>query len=109
MMKNNNFKKNALKTILCLLIILADTGLCIAQPVAGSNVLPFKTVVFKFLITMGAVLVSLIIVFFALIAYKRYSANVIKEHKKKSLYGDSYNAPKTMDEAIASFIMKNKL
>lgn len=88
----------------------AGTGFCFAQPIAaGSGVLPVKTVIVKFLITMVAVLISLVVVFLLLAAYKKYSDKIIKETQKKSLYGDSYSAPKTMEDAIASFIQKNKL
>lgn len=106
----NNLKNIAINTTLCLLILLADTGLCLAEPVtAGSSVLPIKTVIIKFLITMAAVLVSLVVLFFALIAYKKYTINSINEYKKNSLYGDNFNTPQTMDDAVISFINKNKL
>ena len=106
----NNFRNIFINTTLCLLILLADTGLCIAAPITtGSNVIPLKTVLLKFIITMGAVLVSLVIVFFALITYKKYTINSVNEYKKKSLYGDNFNTPQTLDEAVAEFINKNKL
>lgn len=106
----NNYKKIIRNIALCLLILLADTGLCLAEPVAvGSSVVPIKTVMIKFGITMGSVLLSLIIIWSVLYSFKKYTADSIKEYNKKALYGDNFRTPTSMDDAIVSFINKNRL
>lgn len=109
-MKNNNLKNSIAKITLCLFVILTGTAFCYAEPVTtGSNVMPLNTVLMKFGITMGAVIVSLLIILFGLTAFKKFTAKSMKEYKQQALYGDSFKTSTTMDEAIISFIDKNRL
>lgn len=108
-MKQNN-KKIIAKNLLCLLAISASTAICYAEPVAaGSAVIPLNTVLIKFGFTMGAVLVSLLIIWAALYSFKKFTAKSINEYKQQSLYGDNFRTPASMDDAIVSFIKKNRL
>lgn len=89
---------------------MTSAVVCYADPVVtGSGVIPIKTVLIKFGITMGAVLVSLLIIWFALSTFKKYTANSVKEYKQQALYGDNFKTSTSINEAIISFIDKNRL
>ena len=108
-MKNSIIQLTA-KLTLCLPIILAGTAVCYAEPaVTGSAVIPLNTVFIKFGITMGAVLISLLIIWSGLYSFKKFTAKSIKEYKQQALYGDNFNTATNMDDAIVSFIEKNRL
>ena len=102
--------KNIISGIQVLCLFLAGTNICYAdEPLVGSNVIPIKTVLVKFGITMGSVLVSLIVIWILLSAYKAYYADEIKKNKSQSLYGDTLNTPKSIEDAVIMFIDKNRL
>ncbi len=90
---------------------VTDTALAQNMTVFGSG-FQFKTdslnsVIAKFMITMGAVIVSLLLIGAGLCLYKNFlSKNTIT---KKNLLDDKLNSPNTIDEAVAFFINKNRL
>lgn len=109
-MKNNKKKTLITTILLCLPVLAASTAVCYAEPVVmGSGVIPIKTVLIKFGITMGAVIASLLIIWFALLTFKKYAANSVKEYKQQALYGDNFKTSTNINEAIISFIEKNRL
>ncbi len=72
----------------------------------------FKTdslngVIAKFMITMGAVVVSILLIGAGLCLYKNFLSK--KTNPPKALLDDKLNSPKTTDEAVAFFINKNRL
>lgn len=110
LMKNKNIIFLIKNLLLCLPILLASTVVCYAEPVVmGSGVIPIKTVFIKFGITMGAVLASLLIIWFALSTFKKFKATSVKEYKEQSLYGDNFKTSTNINEAIITFIDKNRL
>ena len=108
MFKNNIIKlKN--KFIPCLLLYAASTGFCFADGEVGTSVIPLKTVLIKFAISMGSVILSLLIIWIGLNAYRQYSLSKFPKPNNKDLYGDSLETPKNMEDAVISFIDKNRL
>jgi hypothetical protein len=105
---NNNYKKQY-NTILSCLLFMASTGICFAEPISGSAVIPFKTVLIKFGITMGSVLLSIIVIWAGLKSFKEYINQQPQKLDKSSLYGDTLETPKSVDDAVISFIDKNRL
>ncbi len=105
---NNNYKKT-INVILSCLLFLAGTGVCIAEPISGSAVISFKTVLIKFGITMGSVLISIIVIWLGLKSFKEYIGQTPQSIDKNSLYGDTLETPKSVDDAVISFIDKNRL
>ena len=104
--------KNIITKIQILCLLFASTNICFAADkpvVAGENVIPIKTVLIKFGITMGSVLVSLIVIWILLNFYKAYYTQETKKAKTQSLYGDTLDTPKSIDDAVIMFIDKNRL
>ena len=102
--------KNIVLSIQILCLFLSGTNICYAdEPIVGVNVLPFKTVLIKFAVTMGSVLISLLIIWIILRLYKQYYFEEIQKINRESLYGDKLDTPKNIDDALISFIDKNKL
>ncbi len=109
-MKNKCGNKYLNSLILSLSLFTASSGLCFAEPVAGSAVVPIKTVLIKFAVSMGSVLVSLIVIFVVLALFrKQYGANFNNRGNSADLYGDTLETPKNIDDAVISFIDKNRL
>ena len=105
-------KNKLVQNITGLSVIAMSLNMAIAdeitqnQPIAGSNVLPVKVVLIKFLITMGLVGVALAILWFVLVFYKKFSNKswgTSAKHKSK------FYTPTTVEDAAISFIMRNKL
>ena len=107
-MKN---KKLILSIIIltCLLIISAGTDVWLGETVTGTGVIPFKKVLIKFCLAMGAVLVSVFVIWIGLNIFKKHSPESFRNAEEKDLYSDTLETPKSVDEAIISFIDKNKL
>ena len=104
--------KNIITKLQILCLFFASTNICYATEnpiVVGENVLPIKTVIMKFGITMGSVLISLLIIWILLNFYKAYTAEETKKAKTQSLYGDTLDTPKSIDDAVIMFIDKNRL
>ena len=80
-----------------------------AEPISGSAVIPIDVVLLKFAITMGSVFASIIVIWLGLRAFKDYAGGKYNKPNPQNLYGDTYETPKTMDDAIISFIDKNRL
>lgn len=76
------------------------------QPMAGSNVLPVKVVLIKFLITMGLVGIALVLLWCGLIWYKKVCNKecILGANRKTKL-----STPTTIDDAVISFIKRNRL
>lgn len=74
----------------------------------GSSVLPIKTILIKFGITMVLVIGSLCIIWIGLTFFKK-SSKTSKLLNRKNLYNDNLKQPDSVDEAIISFINRNKL
>ena len=106
----NKFSNNLYNLILSLLLFAASSGFCCAEPVTGSGVVPVKTVLIKFAVSMGSVLVSLIVIFVVLaVLKKQYGANLNNRSNSADLYGDTLETPKNIEDAVISFIDKNRL
>ena len=105
-----NNKKNIFCVISGLLLYAASQELSYAEDVVpGSNVLPFETVLIKFGITMAAVAVSILIIWICLKMFKSYVKQQFELNRQKILNKDSENTVKNVDDAIVSFINKNRL
>ena len=105
-----NRKMYKLFIILCLLLYAAGTGLCNADEVTpGSAVVPVGTIFIKFCITMGAVGLSILIIWICLLLFKNYAKEQFEKTREQALMKDSVQPIKNVDEAIISFINKNKL
>lgn len=99
-----NFKK-IITNIKILCLFLASTNICYAdEPITGSNVMPIKTVLIKFGIAMGSVIISLLIIWILLNLYKSYYGSKTLKSDNKLLYEEKLNTPKDMDEALIKFI-----
>ena len=79
-----------------------------AAETLGSSVIPVKKILIKFGISMLLVIVSLVVLVFSLNFLKRFFKQPSRITPKE-LYNDTLKTPKTIDEAIISFIKKNKL
>jgi len=111
-MKIHNITKNTKNIITGLLLYAASCGLCYADTndMTGSSVVPLKTVLVKFAISMGSVLISLIVIFIVLAYFrKQYGGAIDNRNNPDDLYGDSLGTPKNIEDAIISFIDKNRL
>lgn len=120
-MKNNKIIIHSI-LVTGILILSVKSGWCISGDSVdaiqqGVSALPadmtMKTgttalsILKKFAITMGSVLVSLIVIWFGLNILKKFKLN--NRSHSKDLYNDGLSSPKTVDEAIAFFINKNRL
>ncbi|MEE3348525.1 MAG: hypothetical protein VZR09_00650 [Candidatus Gastranaerophilaceae bacterium] len=109
-MKNKFFNKYLNNLTLSLSLFAASSGVCYAELVAGSGVVPIKTVLLKFAVSMGSVLVSLIVIFVVLaILKKQYGDKLNNRANTADLYGDTLETPKNINDAVISFIDKNRL
>lgn len=66
-----------------------------------------KSVLVKFALTMGGVIISLLVIWLGLNIFKKFTTKTPINKKESST--SSLNTPKTTDEAIIFFINKNKL
>lgn len=111
-------KNLSLIIILGLIIFLsANAGLCteeIARHIpAAADAIPSKEptgiaiTATKFIVTMGAVFVSSIVIWLGLTIYNKF---FVKGGKREGFEKeDILNTPKTVEEAVTFFIKKNKL
>ena len=96
--------------VLYLLLYAASAGLCTADEVTpGSAVVPVGTIFIKFCITMGAVGLAILIIWVGLLLFKNYAKDQFEKTREQALIKDSVQPIKNVDDAIISFINKNKL
>jgi len=98
-----------LKFIITLMLIIVYNGSCYADTVPGSGVMPVNQVFAKFALTMGAVFLSVLIIWVGLYIFKGYVKDQYEKARSKMMATDSNETPKNVDEAVVSFINKNKL
>ncbi len=104
---SSNFYKVIVLILLC---FMANVDFAVAENVvAGSNVMPIGAVFAKFGITMAAVGVSLLIIWGSLTLFKMYVKQQFEQNRQKVLSEESNPKVKNIDDAIISFINKNKL
>ena len=105
-----NRKRYRLYTIIFLLLFAASYECCQAEEVAtGSSVVPVGTVLIKFCIAMAAVGVAILIIWISLLLFKNYIKDQFEKNRQQVLNKDFGQQVKNVDEAIISFINKNKL
>ena len=110
MMNKNNNISLILKTLSLPVLLPVGNCVCYAnEPVAGSAVIPIQTVLTKFCMTMGSVLLSLVVIWIGLNLYKNYYLKQQQNSNKKELYGDTMDTPKNIEDAVITFIDKNRL
>lgn len=95
-----------------LLILSVNSGWCTGADAAntvqqGASVMPVTAVLKKFGLAMGAVFISLAVIWFGLNMFKKLTTKSL--HNSKDIYNDGLSSPKNVDEAIVFFINKNKL
>ena len=86
-------------TLLAVIIFTANPGLC-------AQAAPIKQTVVKFLIAMGGVALSSIIIFAGLTIYNKFFSN---RKSRKFSKEDTLATPNTIEDAVTFFIKKNKL
>ena len=74
----------------------------------GGSVIPVKSILIKFGIAMILVLASLVVIILGLNFMKKFFKQPSRITPKE-LYNDTLKTPKKIEEAIISFIKKNKL
>ena len=100
-MKNNFIQK--LKYAV-LAVFLSTANVVYSKPVAQVN---SNLSLSKFLIAMCAILVFTIVVYLGLLLYNKF---FVSNHlKNMDLYNDSLEAPSDTENAINTFISKNRL
>ena len=97
-MKNNNYIKY--------LIIPVAVSLITALPGFCAEATPMKQVIIKFLLAMGGVALSSVIIFAGLTLYNKFFAG---RKGKKFSKEDTLATPNTIEDAVTFFIKKNKL
>lgn len=112
-MKKRNL---SLIILLGLIILSANSGICADEIVqhipAAADALPSKEAgvqitVTKFIVTMGGVVLSSILIWAGLSVYNKFF--VKNDGRRGSVNDDILNTPKTISEAVTFFIKKNKL
>lgn len=92
--------KNKLFYILLTLLFTANTGIC-----KDAGTAAIQSPIMKFVYAMTGVIVSAAIIFAGLLVYNK----LLRKSSTHTPEEDILKTPKTKDEAIRFFIIKNKL
>lgn len=92
--------------------ISASAGYCTAEiakdiPALAQKATPANSTILKFLIAMGGVIFSSLIIFGCLKLYNKFRAGCKSIQNSDS--DDALKTPKNMDDAVTFFIKRNKL
>ena len=90
--------KNKILFILLSLLLTGNAGFSAPAPVSS--------VIVKFSLAMGGVLISTLVIFLGLTIYNKIRTKVLGELSPEE---EVLRTPKTKDEAIKFFIRKNKI